>query len=128
MTGNDDGDTANGHARTWLSGMGDAVAGGLLTILGAFPVAAVVALVFRFPIPFAGYQSGVEAMVSSPIAVLLYGVATGGFVVLGVIGAVAGVLIGASDRSKQSILIAALTIDTVAIGLLSVWDKIYGPW
>ena len=52
-------------------GLRSAGLGCLLAVLGAFPVAALVALVFRFPIPFTGYCSGPGAVLSSFVAVLM---------------------------------------------------------
>lgn len=107
----------------------DAWLGAILTVLGTFPVAAVVALLFRFPVPFSGYQSGFEAMLISPLAVAVYGIFTGGFVVLALIGALLGWMLNRLGESDSgTILNAALAVDTAVILLLSVWDKIYGPW
>jgi len=102
--------------------------GAICTIVGAFPVAAFVALVYRFPFPLAGYQSGVAAMLLSPIAVAVYGILLGGFVLLGLLGAVAGAVLGTDESPAETILPAALLIELAAMLLLAVWDKIYGPW
>ncbi|MGE3316780.1 MAG: hypothetical protein AB7O26_16805 [Planctomycetaceae bacterium] len=110
-----------------------AAVGALYAVLGTFPVAAFVALVFRFPFPDAPYAGGVRAMLGSPIAVLIYGLA-GGFYLLAVLGAVAGVIAhrryqNRNDRNKhREIVVFAAVIDFIAVMLLAVWDKIYGPW
>lgn len=114
--------------QTTRRGMGPAAVGAICTIVGAFPVAAFVALVYRFPFPFAGYQSGVAAMLLSPIAVAVYGILLGGFVLLGLAGAIAGAVLGSEESPMETILPAALLIDLAAMLLLAVWDKIYGPW
>ena len=106
--------------------------GSLLAVLGAFPVAAVVALVFRFPIPFTGYCSGPEAVLPSLVAVLFYG-CVGGFLLLAVLGAVGGLtafLIGRPDGKKtfRLTLAFALLVDLLATLTLAVLDKIIGPW
>jgi hypothetical protein len=63
---------------------------GLLSaVAGSFLVAPLLALVYKFPIPFSGMESGPVAAVRSLFAVAFYGV-FGGFVVLGVLGAAAG--------------------------------------
>ena len=122
--------------RKWLSSRGPVVCaavGALYAVLGAFPVAALLALVYRFPIPMVGYRSGIEAMVLSPIAVILYGI-LGGVLILAVLGAVVGWMAHGrhnrrSYRNKhREIVIAAAVIDCAAMTLLAVWDKIYGPW
>jgi hypothetical protein len=43
-----------------------------------FPFAALCGLVYRFPVPFAGYLSGVMAMPLALLAVVVYGI-LGGF-------------------------------------------------
>ena len=106
--------------------------GSLLAVLGAFPVAALVALVFRFPIPFTGYCSGLEAVLPSCVAVLFYG-CIGGFPLLAVLGAVGGLaafLIGRPDGKKTFRLTVAfaLVVDLLATLILAVLDKIIGPW
>ena len=106
--------------------------GCLLAVLGAFPVAALVALVFRFPIPFTGYCSGPGAVLPSFVAVLIYG-CIGGFPLLAVRGAVGGLiayLIGRPDGKKTFRLTLAFTVvvDVLATLTLAVLDKIIGPW
>ncbi|TWT80148.1 hypothetical protein CA13_15610 [Planctomycetes bacterium CA13] len=108
------------------------IVGGALWSIGlAFPIGMFFALVYRFPIPFAGYRSGFEAVVPSLMAVLFYGV-LGGFVVLGIAGAIGGVVIGllpGTRRSKHVMLFscsAALT--TCGLFVLAILDKIIGPW
>ena len=103
--------------------------GALTAIIGTFPVAAVVALLYRFPFPLAGYSSGFGAMVRSPVAVAFYGVLSGGFIVLALLGAVIGKVFHSPDVSrKKTIVTLALFIDIVVMILLAMWDKIYGPW
>src|SRR5207247_11256801 len=65
------------------------IGGALATILLAFPFAAVCAIVFRFPVPFAGYESGWSAMPHALAAVRFYG-ALGGFPLLAFLGALGG--------------------------------------
>ena len=122
--------------RKWLSSRGPVVCaavGALYAVLGAFPVAALLALVYRFPMPMVGYSSGIVAMMLSPIAVILYGI-FGGFLILAVLGAAVGWMahVRHNRRSYQNkhreILIAVAVIDCAAMTLLAVWDKIYGPW
>lgn len=122
--------------RFWLSSAGAlfcAAAGAVYAVIGVFPVAALVALVFRFPIPFAGYKSGFDAMTMTPMAVLLYGL-VGGFCLLAALGAIAGLIVHSGSKAGSErcnhgeIVIYAAMIDIAAVMLLSVWDKIYGPW
>src|SRR5690606_735251 len=72
-------------------------------VILAFPLAALCALIYRFPIPFAGYKDGLLAMPMALLAVLFYGV-LGGFVVLviaGGIGGLAAYFIGRPDERSM---------------------------
>ena len=59
------------------------------------------ALVYRYPIPFAGYKSGVDAMLPSLLAVVFYGL-MGGFVALGIAGAISGLVIGLLPGTRRN--------------------------
>lgn len=60
--------------------------GVLHTILWTFPITALLALSIGFPFPFAGYDRGTDAAIRSPIAVVMWGIFMGGFVVQGLLG------------------------------------------
>jgi hypothetical protein len=109
-----------------------ALLGALLTIGLAFPSAALLALAYRFPVPFAGYESGLAAVPHAILAVALYGM-LGGFALLGFAGSAAGVVIQQSaDRSGRRPLPTtfgvAAAIAFAATLTLSVLDKVIGPW
>src|SRR4051794_13969843 len=108
------------------------LSGSAWTVGGIFPVAALVALVYRFPIPFAGYQRGPAAAMRSLLAVALYG-ATGGFIALAALGAVAGAVAfrltgGDQTQLRRATIAAALAIDLAAALLLATLDRVVGPW
>lgn len=108
-----------------------ALKGSIYTVVLAFPLASLLALFYRFPMPFFGYASGINAAIWAPSAVLFYGT-LGGFAVLAVLGAFAG-LIGSKLPIKnltvnKTIIVLAILIDLVFGVLLATWDKIYGPW
>ena len=65
------------------------IRGALLATFLAFPLAAICAALFRFPVPFAGYQSGFAAIPSVLLGAIFYGF-LGGFAVLLIGGALAG--------------------------------------
>jgi hypothetical protein len=95
-------------------------------------MAALCALVFRFPIPFAGYESGLTAVPRALLAAVFYGV-LGGFVVLAIGGYAAGavaVLKAGNDITKSFRLTLAYSVLVSFAGvlLLAVLDKIIGPW
>ena len=95
-----------------------------------FALASVIALVYRFPIPFVGILSGPSAMFPAMWAVLFH-VIIGGFIVLGFVGLFAGIighcwhLFG--NRWVTIILLAAIG-DTVLLLILASLDMIIGPW
>jgi hypothetical protein len=109
--------------------------GALAATIGAFPIAAQVGLIYRFPVPFAGYESGLNAVVRILFAVVFYGV-LGGFLVVSVLGALAGLLgqqiaqAKGANRQRSIYLTVglALAADLPPILLLAVLDKIIGPW
>ncbi len=108
------------------------VAGTLWAVLGAFPLAALVALCYRFPIPFSGYESGSAAVLSALFGVVFYG-SMGGFVVLAVLVAAAGAVghwLAGQNKRKRRWLIPALGLGCAfaAVMTLAVLDKIVGAW
>jgi hypothetical protein len=96
----------------------------------AFPLASVIALVYRFPIPLVGILSGPNAMVAAMYAVLFYGM-IGGAVALGFVGLLAGIIGHCwhpfGNRWATIILLAAIG-DTVLLLILASLDMIIGPW
>src|SRR5688572_23665409 len=101
-------------------------------LVGVFPIAALVALIFRFPIPFGAYESGLTGMLRSPIAVLFYGM-LGGFPLLTVLGGLAGIAAYRTSgddawKRRWRTIGFALGLDFLAVMVLAVLDKIIGPW
>jgi hypothetical protein len=100
--------------------------------LVSFPTAALIALVFRFPIPMGGYYSGVEAIIPSMIGVAFYSV-FGLLPALLIFGAVAGTFVPV-NRAGSGVWASILEIKVsvvaalVPLGVLSILDKIIGPW
>jgi hypothetical protein len=109
-----------------------AVLGAVFAVAGAFPLAATTALFYAFPVPLTGKLSGPSAVLPSQIAVVMYGI-MGGFPVLAVAGAVAGLIafkLGSPNRSRVGVLCAVLALVCSAAGvvLLATLDLIIGPW
>lgn len=107
--------------------------GAVVSVLGTYPVAAVVALVFRFPVPFGGYVSGRSGVMLSLLAVTFYGALFGGFVVQGLLGGVAGGLAerrGGGNRrlTWRLCMLYGLAASFPGVALLATLDKIIGPW
>jgi hypothetical protein len=104
------------------------VVGSLVAILASFPIAALTALVFRFPIPFAGYASGPKAVLPALYAAAFYGM-LGGFVAQALLGGTAALI---AQRFKKGSWIhpvaAPVAAASVGVLILSVLDWIIGDW
>lgn len=108
------------------------IRGGIAAIVLAFPLAAICAFVYRFPIPFSGYESGLSAVPRALLAVLFYGV-LGGFIALFTGGAFAGwaayVIARPDDRRARRLTLAfAALVALLGVGTLAILDKLIGPW
>jgi len=108
------------------------IGGALATILLAFPLAALCALLFRFPVPFGAYESGWSAVPHALAAVRFYG-ALGGFALLALLGAVGGAVahrMGRPDTRRvwRWTISLAAAVALCAVLLLSTLDYIIGPW
>lgn len=104
-----------------------------LASLFTFPLAGLIALVFRFPVPFVGYESGIDGVVPALYAVYFYGVPLGGFSVVAIIGAIAGFAVHKRDLADSSIYwkrMIGLSVCAAGVPLLvlSVLDYLIGPW
>lgn len=109
-----------------------ALRGALWAVVLAFPVAGVCALLFRFPVPFSGYASGLDAVPAALLAVVFYGL-LGGFPLLFAAGALGGAAAYAlarpdAQRARRLTLVSSGLIALVAVGLLAILDKLIGPW
>ena len=98
----------------------------------SFPTAALIGLVFRFPIPMGGYYSGVEAIIPSMVAVAFYSI-FGLLPALLFCGAIAGLFIpknraGSGVWPSRSEIKVSVIAALVPLAGLSLLDKIIGPW
>lgn len=108
------------------------LSGIVVGIGAAFPLAMMLALTFRFPVPFAGYQSGVNAVLPAIFAVVMYGL-LGGFVVIGGLGATVGIAASKifpfdPKKRRTTILLFASGTTLVCLMILATLDWIIGPW
>jgi hypothetical protein len=106
--------------------------GALWSFAFAFPAAALVAALYRFPVPFAGYVSGFGAILEVLFAVIFYFL-VGGFIVLGGLGAAAGMLAYRLHRPdgqsvRRWILGFAAAVAVLCAVVLAILDKLIGPW
>ena len=107
--------------------------GAIVGVVATFPLVALCALVFRFPVPFGGYLSGLGAIVPSLMGLIFYGVFFGGFLVQALMGGVGGLLaerFGAPDERRIARLCLVFSSIGASFGVvaLAVLDKIIGPW
>jgi hypothetical protein len=106
--------------------------GALWAVALSFPLAALCALVYRFPVPFGGYESGAAAVPRALFAVAFY-LWLGGLPALlaaGALGGWAAHTIGRPDPRRVRRLALAFGALIALLGVLSlaVLDKVIGPW
>jgi hypothetical protein len=104
----------------------------LASALGSIPLAGLIALLFRFPVPFAGIASGPKGMVPAMFGAFFYSL-LGGVFVQAAAGGMAGVLayvIGRRGAPRMNLLTVILGLAGALPGLLvlAVLDWIIGPW
>lgn len=108
------------------------LAGVAWSIGASFPITMLMVSFFRFPIPFGGIVSGPQYIPASIFALMMYGIALGGFLVLAFAGGVAGATaraIGSTAASQRLILrILAAGISLVLLMILATLDWVIGPW
>ncbi|MBB5915927.1 hypothetical protein BJY24_004839 [Nocardia transvalensis] len=116
---------------TRLSWIGPFV-GGVAAVLTAPLAAAVVAIVYRFPVPFGEYARGLEDAGTAALASVFY-LMFGGVLVLAVGGTVAGWIVQRSAgtdsaRVGWASLAAAFGVALVCALLLATLEFFIGPW
>ena len=120
-------------AAGWVPKVRSAVLrGAFWAVALAFPLAAICALLDRFPVPFGGYETGLRAVPGALVAVVFYGV-LGGFAALlaaGALGGAAAYALGRPDAQRVRWLTLAFAglMALLGVGLVAVLDKLIGPW
>jgi hypothetical protein len=104
------------------------VAGAVAAIVFCFPCAAVLALFYRFPVPFGGYAIGVDGALPAMLAVAFYGIALGGFVLVGVLGGSLAMFASSSAQASRRIMVQSLGIAFTATLSLATLELFIGPW
>ena len=102
------------------------IVGAGICMAATFPLAALTALLFRFPIPFGGYASGIDAVVPALLAIAFYG-PLGGFIVQAILGGIAALLAARSTAGRTPFVFATAAA-LPGVLLLSILDWIIGPW
>ena len=104
----------------------------IVAVVSSIPLAGFVGLVFRFPVPFAGYASGPQAFLPAMVGAIFYSFLGGVFVQasVGCVGGLIAYLVARRDPQKTSLLV--LICGTVSalpgLFLLAILDWIIGPW
>jgi hypothetical protein len=106
--------------------------GALSAMILPVPLAALCAIVYRFPVPFGGYVSGIFMVPYVVMGAFFYGM-LGGFPLLGAAGALGGWLAYQSaehdPRAARQLAIVFGALPALAgVTLLAVLDKLIGPW
>lgn len=102
----------------------------LLSVLLTVPLAGACALFFRFPAPFAGYLSGIEAVVPAMFAVMFYGIVFGVYLLVSLFAAAGGSFVSRMGPYRQSMRLvgAAFLPAAIMVVLLVTLDWYIGPW
>jgi len=107
--------------------------GAIVGIVATVPLVMLCALVFRFPVPFAGYLSGPGAIFPALIGIFFYGVLLGGFIIQALLGGIGGFVaefFAAPDKHNIKMLCIVFSTIGASLGvlILALLDKIIGPW
>lgn len=110
-----------------------AVSGAIWSAVSAFPIAGFLALVYRFPVPFAGYMSGMDAIIPSQLSVVMYGVFLGGLPLLALGAAACGaatsmIRFQSAEQSWWAARLAGMLLCFAALFVLSILDHLIGRW
>ncbi len=120
----------------------DALKGIAIALISSLFIAILFAYIFRIPIPFGGYigpfgelssyNIGVFGVLKSIIfAWMFYGL-FGGFIILPILGAVSGIIIGRtyqnSIKKNKMIVLWVTLVSAIPVFILSILDYIIGPW
>lgn len=118
----------------WRSALGGAL---WLTTL-FIPVAGMMALTVGMPVAFAGWRRGFDAVADVPAAALLCGVMLGGYLVLALVGAIAGAVVhavrGPAVESRKTVAdlvavyFAGWGVLVAVVNLVWLWQEPGGEW
>lgn len=106
--------------------------GALAAVLTAPVAAAMVASVYRFPIPFGVYAEGLREAVNAALAAVFY-LVMGGGLLLAVLGGAAGLMIVRAHgvrlgRALALTTAAAFGLAVVGAFALALLEHVIGPW
>lgn len=104
----------------------------ITAMVSSVPLAGIIGLLFRFPVPFAGYVSGPAAFFAAMFAAFFYSV-VGGVIVQAIAGFAGGLIAYKvtrrhPERMRIVILLCGMASALPGLLLLSMLDWIVGPW
>ena len=106
------------------------LSGAFIALVSSYFVALLFAYTFRIPIPLAAYY-GPLGEISTYSLTVFYGI-FGGFIIVPVLGAAAGLLAGRkhiSSRNRRSMIVLySVLAGSAPVLALSVLDYVIGPW
>ncbi|QIS03709.1 hypothetical protein F5X71_16495 [Nocardia brasiliensis] len=112
--------------------MGEVGLGAVAAVLLAPVAAALTALVYRFPVPMAGYARGFGGVGDAALGSLFYLILGGGPVLaaLGAVGGVVAARVAGPDRRRARVLtlLVAAAVALLAAVALAVLEFFIGAW
>lgn len=109
-----------------------AAAGAIWSVVSVFPITALFALIFRFPVPFGEIEGGPAHVLPSMFALFFYGVLFGGFIVVGTFGSLAGVaahFLTNSNRQRRVLQCClSVAVAFILVFVLATLDWYIGHW
>ena len=120
----------------------DALKGIVIALISSLLIAILFAYMFRIPIPMGGYigpfgeissfNKDVLSILNSVLVAWVFYGAFGGFIILPILGAISGIVIGrnyqnSKNKNKMIVLLVTL-VSVIPVFLLSILDYIIGPW
>ncbi|MDZ4779116.1 MAG: hypothetical protein SGJ19_02565 [Planctomycetia bacterium] len=107
------------------------VQGAVSPVRWSFPLAAASALLYRFPIPLAGYQSGASAIIPSLVAAGIYGL-LGVFPLMAALGGAAGWFARSRVPDEKGVIypiqLISFVIAAIGVTIMANLDYVIGPW
>ena len=123
---------SSGEASSQKLGSPSVLAGIVWAIVATIPIAALLGLVFRFPVPFNGYMSGPSAFFMSMFGAAFYGLVFGGWIVVGTAGGLFTWVARALCKNEQTALVVSRVLSVlvalVGCAVMSTLDWIIGPF
>ena len=106
----------------------EAAIGAIASVALCFPCAAIMAVLYRFPVPLGGYASGLQDVPLAVMAAGFYGAVFGGFVPIGGLGGLLALRVRGKPNATRAILVQSTAIALAAAACLATLELFIGPW